>query len=271
MERLFWVQSLSPLKGRTVLFMQMLLLDLKRLCSWRLVFSVLGVAFSFLFSLEYRGFHSGDSVFTLYRLSSGLSGQILTYIFCMSAFSFVFCEDLENSYIRYSVIRFNLHPYVFSKVILIYLSSMACMISGGILFVFGCTAIVPWASPKDIADGFGAWGEEEFGFLLKEKHYVLYYFISLAFLGLLAGSLSVMAAYVSLYIRNKVMAFSLPILLYQALCRFYASRWLSVSVFHLESHWFDHPLLQIIYPIWLSIVSTILVSTAIFRKVQDSL
>lgn len=44
-----------------------------------------------------------------------MSGKMIAYAFCASAFAAVFCEDLENKYLRYSIGRGNLKNMCFQK------------------------------------------------------------------------------------------------------------------------------------------------------------
>ena len=62
---------------------------------------------------------------------------MVAYIFCAFPFATVFCEDLENKYIRYSIIRGNLKKYVFSQISIIYLTSIAVMVLGTAIFLDG--------------------------------------------------------------------------------------------------------------------------------------
>lgn len=75
-----------------------------------------------------------------------MSGKMIAYAFCASAFAAVFCEDLENKYLRYSIGRGNLKKYVLSKVIVIYVSSIITMILGTLLFVMYLRLQLPWTS-----------------------------------------------------------------------------------------------------------------------------
>lgn len=75
-----------------------------------------------------------------------MSGKMIAYAFCASAFAAVFCEDLENKYLRYSIGRGNLKKYVLSKVIVIHVSSIITMILGTLLFVMYLRLQLPWTS-----------------------------------------------------------------------------------------------------------------------------
>ena len=102
-----------------------------------------------------------------------------------------------------------------SKVSVIYLTSVAVMVLGSMVFVFLCRTQGPWVNPE--ADDVGVYLAGVYGGLIEEGHYAWYCMFYALQLGLLAGMLSVLAAFFSLYITNKVTVFALPVLIYQIL------------------------------------------------------
>ena len=60
---------------------------------------------------------------------------MIAYVFCAFPFATVFCEDLDNKYIRYELIRSNLKRYVVTKIAFIYLTAILVMVLGTILFL----------------------------------------------------------------------------------------------------------------------------------------
>ena len=83
------------------------------------------------------------------------------------------------------------------------------------MFVFLCRTQGPWVNPE--ADDVGVYLAGVYGGLIEEGHYAWYCMFYALQLGLLAGMLSVLAAFFSLYITNKVTVFALPVLIYQIL------------------------------------------------------
>ena len=109
-----------------------------------LYLAIVGVAVSFIFPLENYAFEKGMvnvNVMDTYMFAVEMSGKMIAYAFCASAFATVFCEDLENKYLRYSIGRGNLIKYVFSKTIVIYVSSIITMVLGTfyLLYICGCS------------------------------------------------------------------------------------------------------------------------------------
>lgn len=116
---------------------------------YSLYLAIAGVAVSFIFSLENYAFEKGMvnfNVMDTYIYAVEMSGKMIAYAFCASAFAAVFCEDLENKYLRYSIGRGNLKKYVLSKVIVIYVSSIITMILGTLLFIMYLRLQLPWTS-----------------------------------------------------------------------------------------------------------------------------
>lgn len=114
-----------------------------------LYLAIAGVAVSFIFSLENYAFEKGMvnfNVMDTYIYAVEMSGKMIAYAFCASAFAAVFCEDLENKYLRYSIGRGNLKKYVLSKVIVIYVSSIITMILGTLLFIMYLRLQLPLTS-----------------------------------------------------------------------------------------------------------------------------
>ena len=112
-----------------------------------LYLAIVGVAVSFIFSLENYAFEKGMvncNVMDTYMFAVEMSGKMIAYAFCASAFATVFCEDLETKYLRYSIGRGNLIKYVFSKTTVIYISSIITMVLVTFLFVVYLRLKHPW-------------------------------------------------------------------------------------------------------------------------------
>ena len=112
-----------------------------------LYLAIVGVAVSLIFSLENYAFEKGMvnvNVMDTYMFAVEMSGKMIAYAFCASAFATVFCEDLETKYLRYSIGRGNLIKYVFSKTTVIYISSIITMVLGTFLFVVYLRLQLPW-------------------------------------------------------------------------------------------------------------------------------
>lgn len=137
-------------------------------------------------------------------------GFLLSYIFCALAYGTLYCDDLENKYIRYEAIRGNLKKYVCSKTIVIFVSSL-CIITMG-FFIFVC--YYSFLPPVDetglslVMDSFR---------LLKNGHYMTWFLLYGFQWGIWGGCLSVIAAFLSLYISNRLLVLAVPVLIDQTI------------------------------------------------------
>lgn len=195
-----------------------------------LYLAIVGVAVSFIFSLENYAFEKGMvnyNVMDTYLYSVGMSGKMIAYSFCTAAFGTAFCEDLENKYLRYSIERGNLIKYVLSKSIVIYISSVITMIFGTFLFIGYLRLQLPWTSDFATPNVSGM-----YEVLWKNGHFIVYIFMFALQMGMLAGTLSLAASLASIFISNKMLIMLTPILLYQILMEFRGSGWTNVMLFN---------------------------------------
>jgi len=169
--------------------------------------AVIGVAVSL--QVASRVNHGYGVIFQL-EFAAQMTPAIFTYIFCALAFSQTIAEDLENRYVRYYLIRESRTRYVASKTWIIFAGAMLCMMAGTVVFVLVCRVRMPWIEQISIEEGF----EGAYVSLLRNGHCFLYCVLYSFHLGLLAGILSVISAFMSLFVRNKVMTLALPALLY---------------------------------------------------------
>lgn len=129
-------------------FINYLCTDFRRLGkSYRWAAGTIGVVVMLFFSLEgdlvLKGFGTGN-VLSTYFNSTNMTGFLIAFSFCAFPFATVYPEEREHKYICYSVIRGNLKSYVLSKTTVIYISSLATMILGSLLFLLLCRIQVPW-------------------------------------------------------------------------------------------------------------------------------
>lgn len=208
-------------------FINYLCTDFRRLGkSYRWAAGTIGVVVVLFFSLEgdlfLKGFGTGN-VLSTYFSSTIMTGFLIAFSFCAFPFATVYPEEREHKYIRYCVIRGNLKSYVLSKTTVIYISSLATMILGSLLFLLLCRIRVPWMD----------WGEAAqydvelngcYGSVLKNGHVILYCMLYALNLGLIAGALSNMAALCSVILSNTVLTLIFPVLAFRIL--------VSVSIDH---------------------------------------
>lgn len=205
--------------------------DLRRLIkNYPVYLAILGVAVTLWFSLENNAFQKdmiNGNVLNTYIFATNMSGVMIAYAFCAFAYAAVFCEDLENKYARYSIIRGNAWRYVVSKSVVIYGASVITMVLGTCLFVACIRLRLPWTS--EYAD-MGILQTGMYWTLLAGEHYWIYVILYALQLGMLAGVLSLAAAFLSMFVSNRMMILITPILLYQVLLEYRGNSWFSVML-----------------------------------------
>lgn len=206
--------------------------DMQRLLQRREVYvGIAGVAASLFFSVSGnpQGTVVGNYLYGTYG-----AGFVLSFVFCTLAYGTVYSEDLENHYIRYSLIRGNLKGYVLTKTAAVFFSSVVVMAVGSALFGMVGSFRWPWID-NEIYNELVA--NSGYVWMAAEKRYILW-LLSYGFQwGLLAGGLSQIAAFASLFITNRLLVLSVPLFAYQIITELSAklaeknSMWSIQSVF----------------------------------------
>ncbi len=183
--------------------------------SYAWLVGMIGVAVFLFFALETQGFYNNNVVST-YTFSTRMSGGLIIYVFCAFPYATKFCEELENKYVRYGVIRGNLKYYVLSKAVVIYFSSIIVMLGGTFLFLLLCRTQVPWMDWQ-WGNDYGSLTAGCYGDILQAERPLEYCMLYALHLGLLAGMLSLFAAFCSIYVSNRVLVLIMPVLLFRIL------------------------------------------------------
>lgn len=141
---------------------------------------------------------------------------MLTFVFCTFCYGDCFCDDFENNYYRYALIRGDVKKYVLSKVLCIIITSILIMVIGITLFVLILRCFLPWIIENDtLYTSAIAYGK--FKFLLSQKQFLLYYISSAFQIGMYASILSLIAVLYSMYISNKLLIIIIPAMAHYAI------------------------------------------------------
>lgn len=193
--------------------------DLKKcIKSKRWLTAIPGVALALAFSLESDLFAKdmiNGNVLTTYTFATLMAEMLIAYSFCAFSYAGTYLEEREHNYIRYNVIRGNLKSYVLSKTVVIYLSSLAVMILGTVLFLFVCRMRVPWIDWT--RDSYESELAGAYAFTVKQGHVLLYCSLYALHMGLVAAALSNLAALCSVFISNTVLVYVIPALAFKLL------------------------------------------------------
>ena len=88
-----------------------------------------------------------------------------------------------------------------SKAVVVYGSSVITMVLGSLLFVASIRLKIPWTS-EGLQDIFM---EGMYGSLIAGEHYWSYVFLCALQMGMLAGTLSLAASFLSMFVSNKML------------------------------------------------------------------
>lgn len=250
--------------------------DLRRLWeSGMWIIGIIGVAGALFFSLETGnvGFNKGvnGNVVSTYVFATAMSGALLMYTFCAFPYGTVFSEELEHKYARYGIVRGSLKSYVLSKSIMIYVSSAVVMLGGTLVFLLLYHIQFPWVDRKMLESELGVWSAGSYGGILNSGNGLGYCMLYALQLGLLAGLLSLFAAFCSIHISNRVLVLVMPVVLWQILCSLDIKGY-SVLIFHPEnSVIFSNDWQNLLFILALSLVPSLALTVGIYQSMKRKL
>lgn len=242
--------------------------DLRRaLLSIRFPVGVLGVAFALFYSL-YR-MSNILSVYAAYIDALYFIPFAFALLFCAFPFSESLIEDIEHKYIQLLVMRGSLKKYTLSKVILIYMSAIVVMILGTLLFTILAHLQAPW----ELKDEY-LYTDIFTKIFWKNGFHLLFFASHSFFIGLLAGNLALLAAYVSLFWQEKLLVVAFPFLAYYLVIYYEYGIfgnivWLDIrQIFNLSYDVWNNPVYSILWPIIVSLFIAVFMGIGIYRKLR---
>ena len=247
--------------------------DLYRLLtSSNLWLSILGIQV-LLFIISYSEFQYTVSVFYIIgTIFYGLP-SVLFYIFCALPYACSFCEDIEFRFQYLMVSRGSIREYIFSKIITIVLSSCFVMVISIMLYISTLSFFIPWID-KGMGGDLTNIEFFKFGFLVENGQHIFFYFLYSMEKGLMNGILSLLAAFFSICLPNKLLTLSIPVM------GAYFIYTLGVAlgnnnpmmnlhyIFSFNYKIFSSDILSFLYSAGISFACYIMISIAIFIKVR---
>ncbi|MBO5237326.1 MAG: hypothetical protein J6B50_00925 [Lachnospiraceae bacterium] len=174
--------------------------DLRRaFLSWRFLASVCLILFLFYFTTIQHG--DMCAVYMVSLLPAGGIGGMILWSAAVLPYGTVYIDEKEYGYIKNVLIRGTKQSYLTSKIITVFLSSFVAMFLG-----FGCFIIL-----KSLSNSFlDSTTQEE---LVRMNFGNGYCFVIEAGIriSLLAGVLSVIALYVSLFTKKRMLVWAMPV------------------------------------------------------------
>ena len=242
--------------------------DLKRaFFSIRFLIGGLGVMFALFYSLHRMSDY--PSVYTAYMSALYFIPFSLTLMFCAVPFAASFLEDIKHKYIQLLIMRGSLKKYTLSKIAMIYISSVAAMVCGVMLFAAFVRLRAPWVLEDEYL-----YADILTTVFWKNGHHLLFFAIHSFFMVLMAGNLTILSAYVSLFWQEELLAVAFPFLAYYLMVYyknglFIDVIWLNIEqIFNVSYNVWNDPLYSLLWPLIVSLVTVVLVGTGIYKKLR---
>ncbi|KLE16320.1 ABC transporter permease [Clostridium sp. C8] len=136
----------------------------------------------------------------------------LTILLAALPFTMSFCEDIENNYIRFLIIRGNSFKYALSKIIVCIVSSFISVFVGKACIILFLMTKLPLVS--ETTGNYEVFINQTFGYLLINKNFILYFIIEIFFTAVICSMFSIIGLTITTYINNKFLAITAPIISY---------------------------------------------------------
>ncbi|MDE7322426.1 MAG: hypothetical protein K2N73_06775 [Lachnospiraceae bacterium] len=151
----------------------------------------------------------------LYVFSIVMYGMPAMMVLVCGAIAFAdsFCEDIEHKYIMQQVIRGDIERYVSARILSIFFVTMYSVTLAIFLFVCILHFKLAWVDVSGLQYNHII-HSGRLRFFLIHKWYSMYYFLYGIQYSVLAGILSLWAAYCSMYISNRMLVLSAPMIIY---------------------------------------------------------
>lgn len=218
-------------------------------------------------SLDVLLIYFGIRTFSTYQLA---------YIGCAVAFAPELSEDMEHRYVYPQVCRGEVRKYTISKVLVCFISSVLCMVTGTVLFVLTYRLRYPFCDvTTSVYDFYIA--RDVFRNVLAAGHPILFFAASASLSGMLAGLLSLLAMYLSLFIRNRLFVVCVPMIGHYFVDNYIVNwlklpDWLSISyIFTSEIKLWQNPYFSVLYSWGIACAGIILFTALIEKKIGKGL
>lgn len=242
--------------------------DLRRaFCTVRFPVGIAGVVFAMFYSLHQMA--DITSVYTAYMNALYFLPFAVALLFCALPFAGSLAEDVKHRYIQLLVMRGSLWRYTLSKIVWIYVSAIAGMVLGVLLFVLLARMQAPW----ELADEL-LYGDILTEVFWKKGYHLLFFMAHSFFMGLLAGNLSLLAALVSLFWQEELMTIAVPFLAYYLLVYYgyglYGdAQCLDVQqAFNVSYNVWNHPVYSLLWPLVVSQFLAVCMGAVIYIRLR---
>ncbi len=186
---------------------QYLGVDLRRAFgSWKIVIGCFGVCCSLLYN---QG--ANDVLSWLGDIAANAVLVMTALIFAIYPYAAAFCDDMEYCYDRQMVLRGGAIPYALSKIITVFLSAVVTMFCGFLFALLFFLARYGMPSDAEITAQILENCYSIYAPLFQAKQFLLYAFCTGMHVAVLAGILAVIGLMCSLFVRNRILVYILPV------------------------------------------------------------
>lgn len=213
------------------------------------------------------------SVWVILNIVVGTMPFLLLLSFASMTYSDCFCADRENKYIQQMLIRGDLWPYVVAKTIVIQVSTMLTLLLSTVIYVLYMRIQWPLFSETE--------KKELDLYLYTSMSDMPYLYIMAEFLkfAILAGVLGILAAYISLYIQNRLLLLTVPLMVYYYAMNYTGRLKGDFLRFRIEfvytpffgSFIWDHAYQSYLWAAALAAILAVILNIAIIKKIRKDL
>lgn len=220
-------------------------------------------------------FRSVD-VLLIYNRARMLSTTVLVYIGCAAPFATVFVEDFTDKFAVPQIVRGKTLPYVLSKTVTCFFSSVLSMAAGVLAFVLTYRLKYPLCVEGSVFDFLVK--RDVFGGLLKSGHHMLYFLATACLTGMFGGLLSIIAMYLSFFVKSRLYVICIPMIAHYFIDN-YILDWLrlpdefriTLAFISDASVWAQNPVRAVLYACLISGAGIMIFSLLITKRIRKEL
>lgn len=251
-----------------------LLCDLKRsICNVKFIISIL-LTTGILLLATLEGISLDTDVLYVFSLVMYGMPAMIILVSGSLAYADSFCEDIEHRYILHFVLRGNVKNYVLSKIIAIFSVTTLSITLGIFLFASILHLKLEWADTSSLQYDYII-HSGGLRFFLFHKLYALYYLAYGIQYGVLAGILALWASYLSIFIPNRMLVLSAPMLIYyfvDFVLSNASTKTLNLFlIFSASNNIFSNDFLSILLVIMLAILNIFLVRILLLKSLRRNI
>ncbi len=248
--------------------------DLKRAaCSIKFILSVLLTTGVLLLATQEGIALDTDVLYVFSLVMYGLPAMII--LVCgATAFADSLCEDLEHKYVLQQVIRGDVEKYVTARVLSIFCITIISTALGIFLFSSILQIFLPWVDTSGLQYDYliHAGGLR---FFLMNGRFPLYFFCCGIQYGVLVGILALWAACLSMYIANRMLVLSAPMIIYYftdyALAEVSSERLSLAVIFSPSNNLFSDDFLSAAMVIGIAVINLCLTGTMMVIRLRGKI